>query len=213
MKNTEEQLNALEDIRQMMKQSSRFLSLSGLSGVLAGMYALTGAYFGNQLIQEYKDGNSYDAQSEVYRQLLFRCVSICVAVLFASLLSAFLLSKRRAAKRGYKFFDHTVFRLMINLMIPLAAGGLFCLALIVHGGSMFGLIAPSMLIFYGMALINGSKYTLNEVRYLGLMEIGLGLISCFYLNHGIMFWAFGFGVLHIVYGGIMWFKYERGSNA
>ncbi len=40
---TKEQLEALSDIRSMMEQSSRFISLSGLSGIFAGITALVGA--------------------------------------------------------------------------------------------------------------------------------------------------------------------------
>lgn len=214
MKDNQNQLEALQDIRQMMKQSSRFLSLSGLSGVMAGIYALTGAYFGNSIIQEYKSNHYYsDGYSDPYADMLFRCVLICLAILTGSILTALILSKRKASKRGYKLFDHTAVRMMINMAIPLGAGGVFCLALILKGGMALEFVAPAMLIFYGLALINGSKYTLNDIRYLGLLEVILGLVSCFYLNHGILFWALGFGVLHIIYGSIMWFKYERGSNA
>ncbi|MBL7931597.1 MAG: hypothetical protein JNL60_06840 [Bacteroidia bacterium] len=213
MKNNQDQLEALQDIRQMMKQSSRFLSLSGFSGVMAGVYALTGAYFGNSLIQEYKANHVYDGYTSTYMAMLFKCTLICTAILVASIATALLLSKRRANKKGYNLFDHTAIRMIINMAIPLGAGGVFCLALIVKGETALEFVAPSMLIFYGLSLINGSKYTLNDIRYLGLLEVILGLVSCFYLNHGILFWALGFGVLHIVYGSIMWFKYERGSNA
>ncbi len=213
MKKTEDQLEALRDIRQMMKESSRFLSLSGLSGVMAGIYALVGAYVGYNLIRSFKEEHVYNGYSKPYISLLIECILICVAILVASIITALVFSKRRADKKGYKLFDHTAVRLMVNMSIPLAAGGVFCFALILNGGDMLGLVAPSMLIFYGLALINGSKYTLHDIRYLGLLEIVLGLCSCFLLNHGILFWALGFGVLHIVYGSIMWFKYERGGNA
>lgn len=208
MTKNQEQLEALQDIRQMMKQSTRFLSLSGLSGILAGMYALTGAYFGQKVVYEYITNPLRDSQ-EVYFQAIFRCLIICAIVLAASLITAFTMSRSKARKNGQTMFDHTAIRLLINMMIPLTTGGIFCIALLLHGFSTLEFVCPSMLIFYGLALVNASKYTIHDIRYLGGLEILLGLIASFYLSHGILFWALGFGVLHIIYGGIMWFKYDR----
>ena len=66
-----------------------------------------------------------------------------------------------------------------------------------------------MLIFYGLALINSSKYTFFEIRYLGIAEIVLGLIASVFVSSGLILWAAGFGLLHIIYGIIMYYKYER----
>lgn len=212
MKNNQDQLEALQDIRQMMKQSTRFLSLSGLSGVLAGIYALIGAYFGHQLIQDYVEHYSYDqADREIYLATMFKGFLICALVLSASVITAVILTKRKADKNGQKLMDPTALRLLINMMIPLCTGGIFCIALILKGFSALQFVGPSMLIFYGLALVNASKYTIHDIRYLGCLQILLGLISSFFANHGILFWAIGFGGLHIVYGTIMWFKYDRKS--
>jgi hypothetical protein len=97
------------------------------------------------------------------------------------------------------------------MLIPLVAGGIFCIAMLYHGGAFILLISPAMLIFYGLSLVNGSKYTLHDIRYLGCLEIVLGLIAVFNLGYGIIFWALGFGVLHIIYGALMWFKYDRNN--
>jgi len=207
MDNNQQHLDALNDIRQMMKQSNKFLSLSGFSGIFAGIYALIGAYLGKQIITNYATGGDYSEQA--YRQMLFMCSIICVLVLILSILTALIFSARKAKKTGQNVFDHTGLRLMINMLIPLAAGGLFCIAMIYQGRGMILLVCPAMLIFYGLALVNGSKYTLHDIRYLGCIEIVLGIVSSFYLGYGLVFWAIGFGVLHIIYGAYMWFKYER----
>ncbi|MBA2612176.1 MAG: hypothetical protein H0U95_09405 [Bacteroidetes bacterium] len=211
MENQQQHLEALKDIRQMMKQSNRFLSLSGLSGIFAGIYALIGAYAGHNVISHYVFSENMDGYSaKDYKQMLFMCVIICALVLGMSLITAFILSARKAKRSGYKLFDHTAWQLLINMFIPLAAGGLFCMAMLYHGGNFIVLVGPAMLIFYGLALINGSKYTLHEIRYLGCLQVLLGIVSCFFLNYWlILFWAFGFGLLHIIYGTIMWFKYDR----
>jgi hypothetical protein len=210
MENSQEQLEALKDIRQMMKQSNRFLSLSGFSGIFAGIYALIGAYFGNRIINNYfGDRSDTGYEHAGYYETLWRCVLICKLVLILSLVTAYFFSKRKAAKHGYKLFDHTAWRLMLNMFIPLATGGLFCAALLLNGFHLIGLVSPVMLIFYGLALVNGSKYTLHEIRSLGCVEIVLGLIASFYMHYGLILWAVGFGVMHILYGAYMWFKYER----
>ncbi len=207
MENNQQHLDALKDIRQLMKQSNKFLSLSGLSGIFVGVYALIGAYFGRKVILDYVFN---DNQSEAgYNQLLFECIIICALVLLVSMLTALIFSARKAKKSGQSIFNHTGLRLAINMFIPLGTGGLFCLAMLYHGHNMVLLVSPAMLIFYGLSLVNASKYTLHDIRYLGCMQIALGLAASFYLGYGLLFWAFGFGVLHIIYGTYMWFKYER----
>ena len=210
MENSREQLEALKDIRQMMKQSNRFLSLSGFSGIFAGLYALAGAFYANSILE--KNGvvnGDYTYINTSYWQVMKQFIFTGAGVLLLSLVTALVFSKRKAERMGYKLFDHTAWRLMINMLIPLSAGGLFCIALLVNGFQMIGLISPAMLIFYGLALVNGSKYTLHDIRYLGCMEIVLGIIASFYMQYGLVLWAVGFGLLHIFYGAYMWFKYER----
>ncbi len=211
MKNENEQLEALQDIRKMMKESSRFLSLSGLSGILAGIYALAGAVAGRQLIKnfnsQYPRGTS--GFTHDYQVLEFQILAICSLILILSVTTAFYMSGKKARKNGHKLLDHSSRKLLWSMAIPLLTGGIFCFALIMHGGDYILLVSPAMLIFYGLALVSSSRLTLNDVKYLGYMEILLGLLSCFYQGHGIMFWSLGFGVLHIIYGSIMWFKYDR----
>lgn len=198
----------------MMKKSTRFLSLSGLSGVFAGIYALVGAYIAYLMLGEFaasfRDDVSRDAGMSVKERLFGLYVDyvlLAAAILVASIVTAYVFSNRKAKREGHKLFDHTAIRVLINLCIPLVAGGLFCLALLYHGAIVF--IAPCMLLFYGMALINASKYTYDDIRYFGICEIILGLINAFNLGNGLLYWSLGFGVLHIVYGAVMWFKYER----
>jgi len=210
MENQQQHLEALKDIRQLMKQSNRFLSLSGLSGIFAGVYALIGAYVGQVVITDFiTDCRLANYSEEKYNNLIVTCAFICAAVLSLSLLTAFIFSNRKAKKNGQKLFDHTAWQLLINMFIPLATGGVLCLAMLYHGDGFIVLVGPAMLIFYGLALVNGSKYTLHEIRYLGYMQIVLGILASFYLGYSLLFWAIGFGVLHIVYGTIMWLKYDR----
>lgn len=209
MSNSEEQLNALKDIRQMMDRSSRFISLSGLSGVFAGVIALIGAYFANEEINKFINKSGYANGVDGEIDLEYNLIKLALAVLFVALAGGILFTYRKSQRNNLPLWDKTSRSLIINLFTPLLAGGLFIIALLFNHPDTFSLIAPSCLIFYGLALINASKYTYSDIRYLGFCEVILGLICMFYIGYGLIFWAIGFGVLHVVYGLVMYFKYER----
>lgn len=200
-------LNDISEIKNMMNQSSRFISLSGLSGVLAGIYSLIGAWLAYKTI--YFDTTSMGN----YRNLIIsqdsinKLFIIASTVLILSLITGIVLSVRKAKKTEDKIWNVSSKRLVINFAIPLATGGFFILFLIEK--EILSLVAPLTLLFYGLACVNASKYTLGDVRYLGITMIVLGLLSTWFLGYGLLFWALGFGVCHIIYGSMMYFKYDR----
>jgi hypothetical protein len=196
----ENYLKDIQDIKKMMDKSSQFLSLSGLSGVLAGIYALVGAYAINELV------NRNEVYITIESYAFKMIVLILAAVLFASLATAFALTLKKARQNGDTIWNSTSKRLLVNFLIPLLTGGIFAIALIKN--HYYGLLAPITLLFYGLALVNASKYTLRDVRYLGLTIIAIGLLSTYFIGYGLQFWALGFGVCHILYGTVMYFKYE-----
>ena len=196
-----------------MERSSRFLSLSGLSGVTAGIVALVGAgiaflYLGKLPFDN--QGLNYPIKAASHPwgipPLLFFALD-SILVLLGALGGGIYFTTRRARRKGLPVWDSLTRRLLISLAIPLLTGGLFVIALYVQGVP--GLIAPATLIFYGLALINASKYTLDDIRYLGFLEILLGLMGTFAPGFGLELWALGFGVLHIIYGILMYHKHER----
>ncbi|MEZ4987513.1 MAG: hypothetical protein R2795_21115 [Saprospiraceae bacterium] len=207
-------LEQLRDIRRMMERTSKFIGLSGLSGIGAGVFALVGALFA-YLYMAVAGGGSYGDALQYWPagghpwgwSPLEFFVLDAVFVLAGALSSGVYFTTRRARRKGQAIWDALTRRLLVNLGIPLAAGGVFCLALYYHGA--VGWVAPATLIFYGLALINGSKFTLDEVLYLGIMELVLGLVGMFFIGWGLLLWAIGFGVLHIVYGVVMYLKYEQ----
>ncbi len=208
MNNKEEQLSALSDIRNMMDRSSRFISLSGLSGVFAGIIALIGAYMAHIELISYQAGDyGYGIDAEL--NLEFTLVKIGISVLLVALAGGLLFTYRQTVKKKLPLWDKTAKNLLLNLAIPLATGGIFIISLLFNHATSVGLIAPCCLIFYGLALINASKYTYADIRFLGLCEVILGLVAMFNVYYGLYFWAMGFGILHIVYGTIMYLKYER----
>ncbi len=209
---TNEQLNDLREIRALMERSSRFIGLSGLSGIAAGVCALVGA----AVTYIYLDARPFQYDLYFERALSaskwrIHYIDFFISVASLTILSAvsfgIFFTTRHAKQKGQSIWDATAQRLLISLAVPLSTGGLFCLALLFHGS--IGYLAPATLVFYGLALVNGSKYTLNDVYYLGLTEIVLGILAMFLLRYGLEFWVIGFGFLHIIYGTMMYFKYEK----
>ncbi len=196
----------LSHIRTMMERSSRFLSLSGLSGVFAGMTALIGACYVYFLLQ--KNGIDYFAgrKNTFQPELIWHLAIVGIVVLLIAILSGYFFTVKKSKEKNVKIWDKTTQRLLANFGIPLIVGGFFCFALLQH--QLYVLIAPVTLIFYGLALVNAERYTLTDVKYLGLLEIFLGLISLFFLGWGLVLWSLGFGILHIVYGIVMYKKYK-----
>lgn len=207
MNQQQDQLEALHEIRNIMDRSSRFISLSGLSGVAAGLSALAGAAVVKWHLSQYNVTYSQDSGATLTWSSIQFMVAVALGVLILAIGSALYFTARKAKLNNHRLWDSKSRRLLVNLAIPLAAGGIFCAILLYHG--ILYLIAPAMLVFYGLALINGSKYTYGDIRYLGICEVILGLLVSFFTGYGLLAWTVGFGVLHMVYGTLMYFKYER----
>ena len=196
----------LAHIRSMMERSSRFISLSGLSGVFAGLSALIGGLYVYQLFKingiDYFTDEHILLTGNLVSHLFFTGIVILVcAIVFGAFFTI-----RKSKKYDLPIWTSATKNMLINLAIPLVAGGIFCLALIYHG--YFGLVAPTTLIFYGLAVVNAEKYTFSDIKYLGYLELILGGISLFYIGYGLVFWIIGFGILHIIYGLVAFKKYK-----
>ena len=212
MNNQKEHLDNLSEIRTLMERSSRFLSLSGISGISAGLIAILGItvasiFQGYSFFERTKVVNILDPSGGINREfMLFFTIDAIIIIILAIGASVFF-TMRKAKKRKLPVWDSSAKRLIWSLFVPLATGGFFCLVMLRY--SLVFLIAPSMLIFYGLALINAGKYTHNEVSVLGLFEILLGIVALFFIGYGMLFWVIGFGLFHIIYGTFMYYKYER----
>lgn len=196
----------LAHIRDMMERSSRFISLSGISGVLAGILAIMASVAALWVFK--KNGIDYFHDSNIIYtdKILLQLILLAGTTLILAVASGVIFTQQKGRKQQQKLWSGLTVKLLTNFAIPLFAGGVFCLALLYH--SLVGLTAPVMLIFYGLALVNASKYTYTDVRYLGYSETALGLVALFFIGYGLIFWAIGFGVLHIIYGLAMYRKYE-----
>lgn len=213
--NTEQQENSLEtlqQIRSIMERSARFLSLSGWSGIWAGAVALAGSGIAYKWLERYETGAAdytgpYDPTiAGIAYPLDLLCLGITIFIV--AFIGGFYFTYRKNRRAGIQMWNAASRKMVINLAIPLIAGGVMTLAFMAHGNWEY--IAPGCLVFYGLALINGSKYTVSDIKYLGLTEVVLGCTGLFLSpGYGLYLWAFGFGVLHIVYGIIMWRKYDQ----
>lgn len=215
MHESREHLQTLTEIRSLMERSAKFLSLSGLSGVSAGVIALVGAavVYG-RLRSDWFRILSHD-RLELYDESAHEgiaqfLITAALVVLVAALLAGAYFTVRKARRQGLTVWNASSKRLLWAMTVPLATGGVFCLAMFYY--NLIWLVFPATLIFYGLALINGSKYTLRDVESLGYCEIGLGLLSLFWPGYNLLAWAVGFGILHIVYGLAMYYKYERNTT-
>ena len=201
----EKYIEDLKEIKDIMNRSSKFISLSGLSGISAGICALIGAYIAYQTVYTHQNYLGYRSII-ITNESLTSLFLIALGTLILAAGTGIYFTTRETKKRNQRIWDIQTKRLLINLLIPLITGGILCLMLLFKG--YIGMLAPLTLIFYGLALVNASKYTLNEIRSLGLIEIALGLIAMQFIGFGLLFWSIGFGVLHIVYGIIMQWRYK-----
>lgn len=196
-----EQLEDLKAIREMMEKSSKFLSLSGLSGVMAGIAAISGALFAYLYILRNPSLTNFN-----HKQELIILIADALVVLAISFSFAFYFSWKKAKKHNQKLFNRVTIRTLYNLAIPLAAGGILSIIMIYRG--QVDLIAATTLIFYGLSLVNASKFLNDEIHYLGITEIIIGILAAIFIHKGLIFWTLGFGVCHIIYGTIMYKKYD-----
>ncbi len=212
MNKQQDQLDAIQDIKRLMERSSRFSALSGLSGVVVGLFALLSVLVSYNIlgISPFDSVSYLDmlAPNGVINHELFNLIVINMGItLLISFLTAIWLSNKNATRKGEKTWDLSAKRMMINFSIPMLAGASYCGILFMHNH--LELIIPATLLFYGLALLNASKYTVVDIRYLGVLLVILGLIASYYVEQAFLFWGIGFGVMHIIYGSFMYFKYEK----
>jgi len=209
--NTTNPIDDLKEIRKMMETSSKFLSLSGLSGISAGIIALLGSAYAWLLISNFSNKALHFAAIGKYDEhivgLEFNLIFVALLILILAVGFGFLFTYLSAKKNNQNLFTPLSFKLAWSLGLPLAFGGAFSLILYLKG--FYGIIGASTLLFYGFSLLNASKYVHPEIKYLAICQMSLGLLSVLFIEYSLYFWAFGFGILHIIYGTIMYFKYDK----
>lgn len=212
MNNQKEQLDAINDIKKLMERSSKFSALSGLSGIIVGIMALvcigiSYTILGITPLEPISYLSILNRDGAIDTELLKLLIINFSVVLLASFLTAIWLSNKNAVKKGEQIWDLTAKRMLINFSIPMFAGGAYCFILFTQNH--IELILPATLLFYGLALLNASKYTVEDIKYLGVLLVLLGLFASIYVDEALLLWGIGFGAMHIVYGSFMYFKYEK----
>jgi hypothetical protein len=202
MKNEQDYIRDIAEIRSMMERSSKFLSLTGMAGIMAGIYALAGTFIA---YSQFKF-NPYDNTDRAPAGI-GNVIWLASAILILALGTAIILTHRKGIKKGEKIWNGTSRKLLITLAVPLVTGGILMLIMTAKG--YISLLAPFSLIFYGLAIYNAGGYTYEEVRMMGVIEILLGLICSAFPEYGLIFWGTGFGAVHIIYGIFLHYKYER----
>ncbi|WP_423819257.1 hypothetical protein V5739_00760 [Salinimicrobium sp. TIG7-5_MAKvit] len=204
MKKTEEDyMQDLREIRSIMERSTKFLSLSGVSGVLAGVYALAGVYSVHGIFDQ-QESLLYKATS---KEQVLSLLLTGTLVLLLAITTAVFFSVGKGRERGERVWNAAAKSMLKSMAVPLVTGGLISLIFLAKG--LLAFLAPVTLIFYGLALYNAGNYTFSDVKYFGIAQLVLGLLAIYFTQYGLMFWAVGFGILHIIYGIYVNYKYER----
>ena len=149
-------LESVFEIKELMEKSSKFISVSGIAAILAGIYALAGAYIATQVIT-----------SDMYLSDTLKLMAIiAMAVLAAAAVTAGILSYCKSQKMGQKFFSRLTYRALWNFSLPMLTGGVLCISILMH--EYYDILASVMLLFYGLALVNVSKFTYSSIVWVRL---------------------------------------------
>lgn len=195
--NKDKVLASVNEIKELMERSSKFISLSGIASILAGIYALIGAYVVKYVLTS-------DMETSARREFM---IIAAFLVLSASAVTACLLSYYKSKKIRQKFFSRLTYRTLWNFSLPMLTGGILVISILVHG--YYDILSTTMLLVYGLTLVNVSKFTYSSIAWLGYAFICLGIVDCFWDGHGLLFWTLGFGGFHILYGILFYSHYER----
>src|SRR5665647_99294 len=210
MNQSDQHLEDIKVIKKIMEESSRFLSLSGISGIVAGLLAIAGAVVANLIITGSSVAEEwysipFAGEAAATRTILLLLTDMAV-VLVLSLAAAVIFSSRKAKKTGRSAWTPVTRRMLTSLLLPLITGGLFILMTLSRIPA--NVTVASTLIFYGLAVISAGKFTFGEIHWLGVLEVMTGLICLLLPRWSVFIWAFGFGIIHIGYGLFMHLRYK-----
>ncbi|MEJ5147935.1 hypothetical protein [Sphingobacterium sp. MYb388] len=202
----EDLVKEIASIRNLMEKSSKFISISGISSVLIGTYALLGAAYAYYEVYGFDSQMGYRDHYVNEPLIIMKLLTTAILVLIASIFTGVFMAIKKAKANRQNIWNTTSRALLFAMAVPLCTGGLFAIIAIFKEN--YAVVSSILLIFYGLALTAGSHYTFSEIKGLGILEIVLGLLALLFPGNGIIFLALGFGVLHIIYGVIVHKKYE-----
>jgi hypothetical protein len=210
MNQSDHHLEDIQAIRKLMEASSRFLSLSGISGIVAGFLGVAGAIAAQLIITKISAPEDWYMRPfaegpDGFREYL-PLIGVMALVLVLAVSGAVFFSSRKARKSGHRAWTPVTRRMLVSLLIPLGTGGLFILFTAATVPASVSI--ASTLIFYGLAVISAGKFTFGEIHWLGVLEVIAGLVCLVLPQHSVLIWVFGFGLLHIIYGLFMHLRYR-----
>ena len=108
MDSHQQSLSDIQDIKRIMERSSRFISLSGLSGVAAGLLGLAASAIAYSWIYsyytEYNGRGSWELNS--FSHLEWKLFLLAVITMSLALLSGFYFTWRKAKKKRYCYLEY-----------------------------------------------------------------------------------------------------------
>lgn len=193
----------LQHIKSIMERSTKFLSLSGWSGIWVGLCGLAASVL--LYNWQYAALAAHTPPYEAVHLLLLALITFIVA-----LSGGLYFTIQKTKKLGSPFLTKVTKRLLLRFCIPLAIGGVLCILL--YEKSLLPLTLPITLLFYGLALYSIQEDTVKEIKTMAYIEILLGLFAFYFSAYALFFWALGFGIIHLLYGVILWNKYDKRTN-
>ncbi|MBR1835514.1 MAG: hypothetical protein IJ785_08460 [Bacteroidales bacterium] len=201
--NNNDAIDTLREIKDLMQKSSRFQTISGISIIIIGIYAsivsfgawlLLGNHEPYSWLPSWATDFALNTPGRTWAAIL--CALVLLVLSFGTVCLMSYFKTKRVNQRFV--FDQTVRRSLWAFFVPAATGGLLCLAMLQQGH--YGITSSFMLVFYGLALINSAHHTTSRLALLGYVELLLGIVDCFVVNQGLLFWFLGFGLWHIIFG-------------
>jgi len=189
-----------------MERHSSFFSLSGFTGILIGIVGCIAIFLVDTMTHGY--GINFDGFSQL--PILFLEIGIMVIGILTIVLSLFILWKRgrnKAKKNKQGLWNAFAKKQRINLLLLLLV---FLVILILIGSKgYYRLITPLLLSFYGLLLLNLSRFQSKSLLFLGLATLILGIVSYVSYTDKIFLLALGVGIFPIIYGLLTFNKSKK----
>jgi hypothetical protein len=191
----EEARENLRVIRQTMERSTKYSTLSGLSGVLIGLAAIAGVLATNWLTGDAPPGAS------VYRHPSALAL-VWVSVLVMAVAIDFACNKRRAARVGKHVVSPLGAHIVLAALPAFLAGGVLTLFFYQH--ALLYYVWGVWMLSYGLAISAVGLFSVKPVLALGAAFVLAGAVTLLLpLPYHLYMMALTFGGFHIGYGVVM----------
>jgi hypothetical protein len=181
-------MDNLRYIRETMERSQSFTAVSGLGGVLMGLIALGATFLA------------------LRAETTGAWVAVWMGAAALSLSTALAAMTLKARAVGGSLLVGAGKKFAWNLTPPLLVGGVLTLAMTQAGAA--ELLPGVWLLLYGTGVVTGGAFSVRVVPLMGLTFMLVGAAALFApAAWGNLFMAGGFGLLHIVFGAVIWRKH------